>query len=190
MIAVPLLACCVVLHAAENPPAPSTPTSRPDYRLGVNDVISVSVYGEPDLSTKGAIVIPPDGFISTPMSKDVQALGKTRGEIEKEITSKLSSVLTHPPEVTVTVVEVNSNKVSVGGEVKNPNSYKIGDRATVIDAITLAGGFTDYAKEDRVVVIRTKPDGSQDRIQLNVQKMLKKKADLFYVQPNDVIWVE
>jgi len=93
--------------------------------------------------------------------------------------------------VNVIVKEVNSAKVSVLGEVKTPGIYKIKDRATVIDAIALAGGFTEYAKRDKVTLIRIDQSGQQHRSQINVEDQLKgRKGDLYYILPYDKIYVQ
>jgi protein involved in polysaccharide export with SLBB domain len=69
--------------------------------------------------------------------------------------------------------------------------YKIRDRATLLDAVALAGGFTEYAKRDKVTVIRSTADGRSERYNLDVDKLIKKsKGELFYVLPYDKIWVQ
>ena len=89
------------------------------------------------------------------------------------------------------VKEVNSAKVSVLGEVKTPGMYKIKDRATVLDALALAGGFTEYAKRDKVMLIRIESNGQMHRIPLNVDDQIKgRKGDLFYILPYDKIYVQ
>ena len=159
-----------------------------EYRLGPEDVLEVFVWKEPDLST--TVVVRPDGNISLPLIGELLTNGKTSVELQIEITHKLKKLVSDPV-VNVMVQEVTSAKVSVLGEVKNPGVYKIKDRATLLDAVALAGGFTEYAKRDKVTVIRSGADGSSKRFNLNVEQLIKKQqSDLFYILPYDKIWVQ
>ena len=159
-----------------------------EFRLGPDDVIEVFVWKEPELST--TVVVRPDGKVSLPLIGELPTSGKTAVELQKEIGQKLTQYISEPV-VNVMVKEVNSAKVSVLGEVKTPGIYKIKDRATVLDVIALAGGFTEYAKRNKVTVIRPAASGDQKRIMLNVDDQIKRsKGDLFYVLPYDKIWVQ
>jgi polysaccharide export outer membrane protein len=159
-----------------------------EFRLGPEDVIEVSVYQEKDLST--IVPVRPDGKISIPLIGEMPASGKTATELQKEIAQKYARFVAEPS-VTVVVKEVNSPKVSVLGEVKNPGVYKIRDRATVLDAIALAGGLTEYAKKDKVTVIRVDAAGEQRHIRVNLDDQIKgRRTDPFYVQPYDKIYIQ
>src|SRR5215831_6295235 len=127
-----------------------------EFRLGPEDVIEVSVYQEKELSA--TVPVRPDGKISIPLIGEMPASGKTATELQKEISLRYAKFIAEPS-VTVVVKEVNSPKVSVLGEVKNPGMYKIKDRATVLDAIAMAGGTTEYAKRDKVTLIRVNAAG-------------------------------
>src|SRR5262245_45931612 len=160
-----------------------------DYRLGPEDVIQVFVYKEPDLSVD-SIVIRPDGKVSLPLIGELPANGKTSMQLQGEIAGKLSEFFSDP-RVNVIVKEINSAKVSVLGEVNNPGVYKIGNRATLLEAVALAGGFTTYAKRDKIIVIRSAPDGTQTRMKLDVDRLVKtNKGDLFYIMPYDKVYVQ
>ena len=159
-----------------------------EFRLGPEDVIEVFVWKEPDLST--SVVVRPDGKVSLPLIGELPVNGKTATELQKEIGQKLKQYIADPM-VNVIVKEVNSAKVSVLGEVKTPGIYKIKDRATVLDAVALAGGFTEYAKRSKVTVIRPGSSGEQKRIKVNVEDQIKgEKGELFYVLPYDKIYVQ
>jgi polysaccharide export outer membrane protein len=159
-----------------------------EFRLGPEDVIEVFVWKEPDLSTTA--VVRPDGKVSLPLIGELHTSGKTVVELQKEIFQKLAQYVAEPV-VNVIVKEVNSAKVSVLGEVKTPGMYKIKDRATLLDAIALAGGFTEYAKRNKVTVIRSVTAGEQKLIKLNVDDQIKRgESELFYIMPYDKIYVQ
>lgn len=159
----------------------------PDYRLGPEDLIDVFVWKEPDLST--TVVIRPDGKISLPLASELEASGKTASELQQEITERLRRYLKEPI-VNVMVKQINSLKISVLGEVRKPDVYRIKNRVTVLDAIAMAGGFTDLARPNRVVVLRSTPSGQQ-RIKINVkQTVADESGALFYLLPQDTVYVE
>jgi polysaccharide biosynthesis/export protein len=159
-----------------------------EFQLGPDDVIEVFVWKEPELST--TVVVRPDGKVSLPLIGELPTSGKTAMQLQKEIGEKLTQYVSEPV-VNVMVKEVNSAKVSVLGEVKTPGIYKIKDRATVLDAIAQAGGFTEYAKRNKVTIIRPASTGEQKRIKLNVDDQIKSpKGDLFYILPYDKIYVQ
>jgi len=159
-----------------------------EFKLGPDDVIEVFVYKEQELST--TVVVRPDGKISLPLIGELSVNGKTALELQKEISQKLTQYIAQP-NVNFIVKEVNSAKVSVLGEVKTPGMYKIKDRSIVLDAIALAGGFTEYAKRNKVTLIRISANGQQQQYQINVEDQLKgRKGDLFFVLPYDKIYVQ
>ncbi len=165
---------------------PSAPVSQQEYRLGPDDVIDVFVWKEPDLTR--TLTVRPDGKISMPLINEMQASGKTVSELQSDIKEKLSGFVTDPV-VTVMVKEFNSFKFSVLGEVKTPGVYKVSQPVTVLDAIAMAGGFTEFAKRDQVTVIRN--NTSADRTTINLKKYLKDgKSAAFYLQPADVVYVK
>jgi polysaccharide export outer membrane protein len=159
-----------------------------EFRLGPDDVIDVSVYQDKGLDR--TVPVRPDGKISLPLIGEMPASGKTPTDLQKEIAQRLKQYIADPT-VTVVVKEVNSPKVSILGEVKTPGMYKIKDRATLLDAIALAGGLTEYAKRNKIYVLRVNSDGSPRRIQLNIDDQIKgRRSDPFYVLPYDKIYVQ
>jgi polysaccharide export outer membrane protein len=179
-----------VTFSQQQRPSSAMVFGQSEYRLGPDDVIQVFVYREPDLSP--TVPVRPDGNISLPLIGELQAIGKTPLQLQQEIVEKLRSFFKESdPIVTVMVAEVNSAKVSILGEVKNPGMYKIQDRATLLDAVALAGGFTEYAKQDKVTVIRNNAQGNQQRFKLNVEELIDDpRSELFYVLPYDKIVVQ
>jgi polysaccharide export outer membrane protein len=159
-----------------------------EFRLGPEDVIEVTVYQEEKPGT--TVPVPPDGKISITLIGEMPASGKTAVELQKEITNRYKQYVSEP-NVTLIVKEVNSPKVAVPAEVKNPGMYKIKERATVLDAIAPAGGLTEYAKKNRVMVIRVESSGEQQHLKINLDDQIKgRKGDPFYVLPYDKIYVQ
>jgi polysaccharide biosynthesis/export protein len=183
-----VFATCTLLTKAADVHKPVTATSNaPEYRLGPDDVIDVFVWKEPELTT--TVVIRPDGRISLPLTNDIDASGKTVLQLQRDITEKLSEFVAQPV-VSVIVKQVNSLKISVLGEVRKPDVYRIKNRVTVLDAIAMAGGFSDLAKQNKVVVIRNAPSGPQ-RIKVNVKQLVTDNNKAwFYLQPLDTVYVE
>lgn len=128
------------------------------YRIGREDVLDISVWRDPELSR--VLPVRPDGFISIPLAGELQAAGKTPAQLAEEIKSRLAPVI-QQPKVTVMVREVNSARVYVTGEVAHPGAYPLRGRVSVLQAIALAGGFTDFANHDDIVVIRKGDQGGQ-----------------------------
>jgi polysaccharide biosynthesis/export protein len=178
-----LIAGAAEIHKA----APATSPGLSEYRLGPEDVIDVFVWKEPDLTT--TVVIRPDGRISLPLANELEASGKTAVELQQEIAERLREFISQPV-VNVMVKQVNSLKISVLGEVRKPDVYRIKNRVTVLDAIAMAGGFTDLARPNRVIVLRNTPAGAQ-RFKVNVKQAVALESGApFYLQPLDTVYVE
>jgi polysaccharide biosynthesis/export protein len=166
---------------------PSAIPGEPEYRLGPEDVIDVFVWKEPELTT--SVVIRPDGKISLPLAGELQASSKTAAELQQEITARLAKYVVQPV-VNVMVKQVNSLKISVLGEVRRPDVYRIKNRVTVLDAIAMAGGFTDLARPNKVIVLRNTAAGPQ-RIKINVKQLVSDDGGApVYLQTLDTVYVE
>jgi len=122
-----------------------------EYRIGPEDVLDVAIFGHPDLAR--VVPVRPDGRISLPLVNDVLAAGLTAMELRDILTEKIA-VFIPTPEVSVVVREIHSVKVSVIGNVKKPGRFELKSRATVLDVLALAEGFTDFAARRRVVILR------------------------------------
>ncbi len=178
----------VLVKAADSPKAPARPgPGEAEYRLGPEDVIEVFVWKEPELTT--TVTVRPDGRISLPLASELEASGKTAAELQQEITAKLSKYVVLPV-VNVMVKQVNSLKISVLGEVRRPDVYRIKNRVTVLDAIAMAGGFTDLARPNRVIVLRNTPAGPQ-RIKINIKQLVEDENGVpVFLQTMDTVYVE
>lgn len=187
-ITILLMATATLVTAADvlNPPAGTVPGTA-EYRLGPEDMIDVFVWKEPELTT--TVVIRPDGRISLPLAGELEASGKTAAELQHEITAKLSKYVVQPT-VNVMVKQVNSLKISVLGEVRRPDVYRIKNRVTVLDAIAMAGGFTDLARPNKVVILRNTSSGPQ-RIKINIRQLVEDANGApFYLLALDTVYVE
>ena len=176
----------------------STPNSRqpstgPDagtseFLIGLGDVLEILVWNDENLSR--TVAVRPDGRISVPLLNDVTAASLTPMQL-RDVLAKGFARYRSEPEVSVIVREIQSLKFSVMGQVKTPGRFDLKGRMTVIDALALAGGFTDFAKKDRIVVWRNKGTGQMTPVGFDYQRLL---ADLdatqnFNVQPGDIIVV-
>jgi polysaccharide export outer membrane protein len=141
-----------------------------DYLIGPEDVLSINVWREPDISRPVTVRL--DGAISLPLVGEVTASGRTPLQLEKEITQKLRAYISDP-EVAVMVQEMRSKRFNVLGQVVRPGSYLLGNSITVLDAIALAGGFRDFAKEKAIYVLRKNPDGTETRLPFNYKDVIK-----------------
>jgi polysaccharide biosynthesis/export protein len=121
------------------------------YRIGREDILDVAVWRDADLSR--TLPVRPDGFISLPMVGEVRAEGRTPNELAEELREALKPYV-QEPRVTVIVREVNSSRVFITGEVTHPGAYPLRGRVSILQAIALAGGFTDFADRDAIVVLR------------------------------------
>lgn len=144
-----------------------------DYVIGVDDVLAINVWKETEISR--TVQVRPDGKISLPLVGEIQAAGQQPLQLQQQIADKLKSYISDP-EVTVIVQEVHSKKFNVIGEVQRPGTYALSNSSTVLDAIALAGGFKDFAKQTKIYVLRIQPNGSRTRIPFNYKKVVKGKA--------------
>ena len=189
-IATSLLSAAPAPKAASNVRLDATENARPvkKYVIGPGDVLQITVYKEPELSVPSTTVRS-DGMISVPLVKEVEAGGLTPGELGVLLTQKLSK-LVRDADVTVVVKEIHSEQVFVIGAVKKEGGVNLTSRLTVLQAISAAGGFTDYAKRKKVYVLRN--DGrKQSRIAFNYEAVLE-GANIeqnILLQPGDTIVV-
>jgi polysaccharide export outer membrane protein len=144
-----------------------------EYRIGEGDVIQVSVWGEREASV-GSVVVRPDGMITMPLLKDVRVAGLTPGEAEKVIAEPLSKLI-KTADVTVIINQINSKKIfMVGGGIKKEGPLPYTYRMTVMQAISEAGGMSDYAKRKKIYVLRNE-NGRQFKLPFDYDAVLNGK---------------
>jgi polysaccharide export outer membrane protein len=172
-------------------PSPAVQGCPAAYVIGPEDVLDISVWKNPDISR--TVPVRPDGKISLPLLNDVQASGLSPMQLREALTKALTAYIPEPA-VSVLVREVHSFKVTVIGQVKTPGRYELKDRATVLDVLALAGGPTDYADRNRIVV-RRQDQASNVQIPFPYDRLMTKSGtkadnpDNFCVKPGDVILV-
>jgi polysaccharide biosynthesis/export protein len=145
-------------QAQEKPPAPqaaikpAASDAPSDYVIGIEDVLSIMVWREPDLSVK-ELVVRPDGKISLPLVGDILANGLTPKQLQDSIAEKLKAYVA-VPSVFVTVLKTLSQSVSVVGQVNRPGVVPLGGPLTVLDLLARAGGLNEYANEKDIRILR------------------------------------
>jgi polysaccharide export outer membrane protein len=171
------------------PVTPSLAPAADQYKLGVGDVLEISVL-QPDQFTT-AVTVSPDGSISFPYIGSVQVKGKATADVQDEIQRKLADGYIKYPVVTVYLRESRSRKYLVSGEVMKPGSYALEDNITVVRAISIAGGFTKFGSASRVKVLRQRKEGpGYDAIKVDLKRALdgQSEDDLVLV-PGDMVIV-
>ena len=163
-----------------------------EFLLGPEDVLIVTVWKNTDLSRE--VVIRPDGMISMPLIGDVPAANLTANILAKRISDRLTEYMASPI-VSVQLKEVNSYFIYVLGEVTKPGKYPLKSYANVMQGISLAGGFTPFAKKNKMKVLRVTANGSSEKHQIEIpvqyNDILSGSATLgnFYLRSGDVIVV-
>lgn len=122
-----------------------------DYVIGADDVLDVSVWKEQELTR--TLQVRPDGKISMPLLGDVEAAGLTPSQLAQTVSDKLKRYLT-APQVTIILTQINSQRVYVTGEVTRPGAYPVLPGMTILQAITSAGGLTQFANAKKIFLMR------------------------------------
>src|ERR1700735_1564363 len=145
--------------ADSNAAAQKAATQDPNYIIGAQDVLDVSVWKEQDVSR--VVPVRPDGKISLPLLNDVQAAGLTPSQLAAQITVALKKYVTSP-QVTVIVTTINSQRIYIIGEVARPGAFPMLPGMNVLQGLSSAGGFTQFAKTKSIYVLRME-DGKQQK---------------------------
>ena len=122
-----------------------------EYIIGAEDVLEITVWRNVDLSKIAQVR--PDGRISMPIIRDIMAVGKTPSQLAEEMTTKLKEYVQNPV-VAVSLKEVNSSNIFMLGEVARPGRYPLKSKTTLLQGITIAGGFTPIAARNQMVIFR------------------------------------
>ena len=178
--------------AAANPPKavtppPTTPISAETYRIGPEDMLSISVWKNEAMSR--TVPVRPDGMISLPLLDDVQAAGLTAMQLRDVIIKKLTDYMP-TPEVSVIVNRVRSFSISVIGSVGKPGHFNLSAPTTVLEALAMAGGLTEFASRKSIFVVRAEPNGNK-KLPFNYNKAISEndQGENFLLQAGDVLVV-
>ncbi len=156
------------------------------YVIGPEDVLLIYVWKEESITKTIPVRI--DGKISLPLIDDIQAAGLTPLQLKEVVTQKLKNFLDNPT-VTVTVMEANSYRVYISGEVKNPGIFRIRSETTLVQMITAVGGFTEWADQKKILII-TKEKGVEKRITANYKKIIDGEAPDIVINRGDTVIVK
>jgi polysaccharide export outer membrane protein len=154
--------------------------------LGPGDVFEVRVFQEPELS--GVYQVGPQGDVIFPLCKRVAVAGMDANAAAEAIRGCLAKGFMRDPQVSVLVKEYNSKKVFVFGEVQKPGTFPFEDGMSVVQAVTVAGGFTKTAAQNTTSVTR-RVGGTETKIKVNVQDIALGKAPNFTLEPGDIVYV-
>jgi len=132
------------------------PDPSADFIIKANDILEIFVWKEPDLTRN--VLVRPDGYISFPLVQDLRASGMKPSQLKASLEEKLREYLTEP-NVTVIVDQIRHYRIYVTGKVQAPSSFILEKPITVLQAISLAGGLQEFAKESDVKIVRSTSQG-------------------------------
>lgn len=166
------LLCASVLsampaHAADD--VTSAVLASGDYIIGAEDVLDISVWKNSDLSR--VVNVRPDGKISLPLIGDVQAAGLTPNQLRDKIVQMLKQYQ-QTAVVSVGVQSINSYKIFIVGEVQAPGVYQLKARTSILQALAIAGGLTQFASKSKIRLIRRKSDGTEESIRVRFNDLV------------------
>lgn len=157
------------------PQSPQTPpkaaTEDPNYIIGAQDILDISVWKEPELTL--SVPVRPDGKISIPLLNDVQAAGLTPTQLAMRITTDLKKYVTNP-QVTIIVTQINSQRIYILGEVGRAGAYPLLPQMTMLQALSSAGGFTEFANLKKIYMFRME-NGKQVKYPFNYKDVINGK---------------
>jgi len=165
-------------NAVTGPPPPQAISQAgPEYRMGPEDVLRVSVWENKELTLD--LAVRPDGKISMPLIQDVVAEGQTAMELASSIRQRLLTFLKEP-QVSVIVLQVNAPKYFVIGSVTKPGTYPLRSETSILQALSLAGGFTQFASPRSIKLIRNTA-GKQEVRKVNYYNMIDESGEGNYI---------
>ena len=167
--------------------APAKAVEPEGYVIGGTDVITVSVWKEPDFSLN--IVVRPDGMISMPLLGDVKAEGLTPVQLSMVLAEKLRKYVTDP-QVTIIVNQINSRMIYIVGEVNRAGTFPMLPNMTMLMALSGAGGFTQFANTKKIYLLRME-NGVQKKFMFNYKEVIKgnRPEENILLKPGDTIVV-
>ena len=166
-----------IVEVSARPTSDSLHAAGPQYKLGPEDQIRISVWENAQLTLD--LVVRPDGKISMPLIQDVMAEGQTAAELATQIQQKLTAFVKEP-QVSVIVLQINAPKFYVIGNVVRPGTYPLRGETSVLQALSLAGGFTQFASLRSIKLIRN-TGGKQEVRKINYYDVIDKGGEGNYL---------
>lgn len=157
------------------------------YRIGPLDVLEISVFRVPELST--TVQVADTGTINLPLIGEVPASGRTAKEVEQDVTTRLGEKYLQNPQVTVFIKEYNARRFTVDGSVKKPGVYPLRGRTSLLQAITIAEGLDNDRASGDVVVFR-QVNGQRTAARFNLNEIRDGTAKDPLIESGDVIIVD
>ena len=179
---------CGVAQDQQSGSKPTEPVAVPaDYVIGAQDVLNINVWKEPEVSA--TVPVRTDGKISLALLNDVQAAGLTPMQLTASLTEKLRKYLSEP-RVTVTVTQMNSQRIFFIGQVRRPGAMPLPANTTALQAIAAAGGLTEEASGKKIQIMRNE-NGKQVKYPFNYNEVIKgnKAEQNIMLKPGDTIIV-
>jgi polysaccharide export outer membrane protein len=168
-VALAAVAACATPTAGFDYSKEPDPRKR-EFVIGVSDALKITVWKNPELSTDAKVR--PDGTITLPLLGDVQAAGRTPGQLKEEIARRLVSYIRDDAAtVSVAVTEVNSYRFTVSGNVERGGVFTAKYYVTVAEALALAGGLNRYATADQIVIVRSERGGKTRKVPVNYDEI-------------------
>ncbi len=156
--------------------------------IGPGDKLKIMVYGEKQLS--GLYQVGPEGAIMFPFTGKIEVQGHTSFSLAEKISELLREGYLKDPQVTVLIQEFVSKRIYVLGQVKKAGNFPMKEAMSIVEAISLAGGFTNFADISNVVVTRKLKDGEEKRFVVNIEEVVNGDKKNFYLRPGDIIFVK
>jgi polysaccharide export outer membrane protein len=174
--------------SADSQPVDSNSPAGKAYMIGEDDQLDVNVWKEKEISR--SVTVRTDGKITLPLIGEIRASGMTPLQLQENIGQRLKAFLANPA-VTVIVTDPRSHHYNVVGQVAKPGIYPLSQLTTVLDAISSAGGFRDFARETKIYILRKLSDGTQTKLPFNYKDVIKGKtpASNIVLQSGDIIVV-
>ena len=147
-------------------------TDDPNYIIGAQDILDINVWKEPELTR--VVPVRPDGKISMPLLNDVQAAGLTPMTLAANITASLKKFVSDP-QVTIVVTQMNSQRIYILGEVARPGAFPLLPGMTMLEGLSSAGGFTQFANIKKIYLLR-KVNGKMEKYPFNYKDVIHGKA--------------
>jgi len=157
-----------------------------EYQIGAKDLLAISVFEVPELNI--TVRVSENGMVSLPLLGEVQAAGLNRADLEKRIASSLEKNYLKNAQVTIFIKEFQSKKISVMGAVKDPGDHDLIGRQSLLQVISMAGGFSEQAS-DTVVIFRQFKNAPGQSLLIRIDELLLKANPKYNITvfPGDII---